>query len=486
MPASSLKRPYLFNLLEPEDQALLDEPRDQILEKAKDCLRLFNIDVSSALYSRVLADIQSAESPAAMLIGITSLLSSGFIGTPDETLVRYMDDCYALFEDEAPDQGLESRIENYPSQVDFLALCRSSTDPVAFACIADTLRNFTTMTTQSLILLTPEGLNIVFASEAFAKKFLRPAIVSNSCAELTQETVEHFENIFSIVEQARGNIAAGRATLADYYAGNNAATAATLPGHAPIAAQQYPSLLMKLHLRNVSSGDFGVIELDQNASVKDLRLSLGRHFTTAQPDFSGIPFQHIWFKIIGKLTLRTNDGQICCIYVDDPDHISIVNLFHSQNPDCRTAIPLEDLTVYYTMLDNYPHRPTRHNPEGALLKILHANNRRDGFFRTVPGRAIGSNFTDRLEQSAFQGDIPVQFLDPITGKLMDQPTILSNGRTYNMSTIMNQRSYQRSYPDTDPREPLLIVGANLLLTSQIDDFVSHQESQYLQQSYCRT
>ncbi|MGQ3891588.1 U-box domain-containing protein [Legionella sp. CNM-4043-24] len=92
-------------------------------------------------------------------------------------------------------------------------------------------------------------------------------------------------------------------------------------------------------------------------------------------------------------------------------------------------------------------------------------------------------FEERLRRIGFDGVVPPRFLCPITGQIMEDPVLLSDGHHYDKQAIETIFSVS----DQVPRSPVTgeavepLYDADIKLSSAIEDFVLNQEIIYAEQ-----
>lgn len=228
---------------------------------------------------------------------------------------------------------------------------------------------------------------------------------------------------------------------------------------------------LTLHLTTITGRKPGTIEIDDTATIRELKQIMGR-FLLSQHFYGDGPLTET-VNSISRITLyfpaTESNGDYCRghIYIDTPAETTIKSLF----PEGTNFTQPITACFFNALCDPYPHERTSSNPQGARLYAFSEKDKQGKFFRSVQAPHDSMSFRDRLRIINFHGDIPENYLDPLTLELMNNPKIASDGRIYDLDTLRQLKTS----PFT--REPLQMIEDALGLRHRIDEFVRQHESQ---------
>lgn len=226
---------------------------------------------------------------------------------------------------------------------------------------------------------------------------------------------------------------------------------------------------MEIHIKTLT-GQTADIYLDDKATINELRSKICRELFKPSPDALEQSINNI-----GYINLIDITGSRITIFRDDPNDINLISFLKSQ----KSEFKFEKITAFFVLnLGREYYRPTKHNPRGVPLYVLDENEKQNTFFKSITEPDPKQNFTVRLEKINFDGEIPDNFLDPITLTLMNSPILASDTHNYDYETI-KKLNHISPYTKTKFKR----IEHNLLLKSQIEDFVSEQEQRVLNCSF---
>jgi hypothetical protein len=226
---------------------------------------------------------------------------------------------------------------------------------------------------------------------------------------------------------------------------------------------------LSIHLSTIMGRKLGTIEIDDTATVRELKQRMGR--LLLEQRFYGDDLTET-VNLIGKITLSLpvteSTGDFCHgrIYIDTPAEVTIKSLF----PEGTNFTQPITASFPNALCDPYPHERTSSNPKGARLYAFSTEDKQGRLFKSVQDPHQGMSFRQRLEIINYGGDIPNEYLDPVTQELMNNPIVANDGHIYDLDT------FKRLKTSPFTREPLRMRDHALGLWHKIDKFVSQHES----------
>jgi hypothetical protein len=205
----------------------------------------------------------------------------------------------------------------------------------------------------------------------------------------------------------------------------------------------------------------GELECDNNILIRDLRAQLSETFNTS------------WDNL--ELYILNDDkaNYMSPIYTDDDAEIKLVDFIYYYNGDNHFN---KNRVVMYVIphLTLFFFRPTTHNPEGLSVEEGLKKNPKNKFLSDITSNMQEVKFQNRLLKINFPiKQLPFEFIDSLTNKVMENPVITVAQKCVDASTVQHMLQFDASlakfYKESRP---------NLLLRSKLEEFVSLHEKLY--------